>query len=145
MVNDMHTGGAGAPPRRVPLGGTLSRVAAAQAADPRVHSSVVERSPYKREVIGSNPIAPTFSNTCRCVPAEVEEPGKAREISCLRGARTVRRMDAASEDHVCAHAGPRWGLYDSCEHGESQGVQPPARASRVSGVPQEVQPEVPDR
>jgi uncharacterized protein YneF (UPF0154 family) len=30
---------------------------------PWAHSSAEERSPYKREVIGSNPIAPTFSNT----------------------------------------------------------------------------------
>jgi len=39
----------------------------------------------------------------------------------------VRYVDAASEDHVCSHAWPWWGLYDSHEHDESQGVQPPAR------------------
>src|SRR5215475_12353710 len=42
----------------------------------RVHSSAEERPPYKREVPGSNPGAPTFSNICRCVLAEVEDPSK---------------------------------------------------------------------
>ena len=40
-----------------------------------------------------------------------------------------------AKNHVCSHPGPRWGLHDSHEHGESQGVQPPPRASRVIGVP----------
>ena len=56
---------------------------------------------------------------------KVEESNKPKIYLVCVGARTVRRVDAASKNHVCSHPGPRWGLHDSHEHGESQGVQPP--------------------
>jgi hypothetical protein len=94
--------------------------------------------------VGSKPTAPTFSNICRCVSAESRGIEQVGDISCLCGARTVRYVDAASENHMCSHRGSRRGLHDSHEHGESQGVQPRPRASRITGVAKEVQPEVPD-
>jgi hypothetical protein len=58
-------------------------------------------------LVGSSPTAPT-SFEYR-VGVSRRKPGSrtSRAISCLRGARTVRQVDAASQNHVCSHPGPR--------------------------------------
>lgn len=53
-------------------------------------------------------------------------------------------MDAAKEDDMCPYFWAWRPVQDSRDHGAQQAVQPRPSASRVTGVPQEVQPEVPD-
>jgi hypothetical protein len=66
------------------------------------------------------------------------------DIPCLNGARAVRRVDAAKEDGMCPHSRAWRPLQNSRDNGAQQAVQPRPSASRVTGVPQEVQPEIPD-
>src|SRR5215475_9095180 len=98
-----------------------------RAAD-RAHSSVVEHSPYKRGVRRFKSYCAHFFEYLLVCLGRNRGFEQVIDISYLCGAKAVWCVDAASENHVCSHRGPRWGLHVSREHGESQRVQPPSRA-----------------
>jgi hypothetical protein len=56
----------------------------------------------------------------------------------------MRQVDAAEDDEVCAHSRARRRLQDSREPRAQPAIQPRPPASRVTRVPEEVQPEVPN-